>query len=152
MRPNTLAMFSSRVGRAGPTECWVWSGGTMTDGYGRFFLDGRAWKAHRLAFLLAHDRLPAAGRVIRHACDNRLCVNPAHLLEGTPADNSADMTSRNRQARGERCAATKLTAAIVRSLRERHSLGASYIDLAREHGVTNTAVRKACLGRSWRHL
>ena len=39
---------------------------------------------------------------ISHKCDNRLCVNPNHLSIGNHADNSADMVSKNRQAKGLR--------------------------------------------------
>jgi len=34
--------------------------------------------------------------VIRHRCDNAPCVNPSHLLEGTPEQNRADMVARRR--------------------------------------------------------
>ncbi|MBJ7481754.1 MAG: HNH endonuclease [Rhodococcus sp.] len=52
--------------------------------------------AHRAALAEKLGR-PVNG-VTRHACDNPPCVNPDHLLEGTQADNMADMSSRSRGA------------------------------------------------------
>ena len=40
---------------------------------------------HRLAFMIANKRLPAE-RNVNHTCHNKLCVNPAHLKEGTQRD------------------------------------------------------------------
>ena len=34
--------------------------------------------------------------VSRHTCDNRLCINPDHILFGSRADNVQDMISRGR--------------------------------------------------------
>src|ERR1044071_8669327 len=36
------------------------------------------------------------GLLVRHTCDNRLCINPDHLLLGTVADNVKDMIERGR--------------------------------------------------------
>ncbi len=40
-----------------------------------------------------------AGKVIRHTCDNPRCINPAHLVIGTRADNNRDRSERNRSAK-----------------------------------------------------
>lgn len=40
-----------------------------------------------------------AGKVVRHTCDNPRCINPAHLVIGTKADNNKDRAERNRSAK-----------------------------------------------------
>jgi len=37
------------------------------------------------------------GLLVRHKCDNRLCINPAHLELGTHQDNVTDCIVRNRR-------------------------------------------------------
>lgn len=68
------------------------------DGYGRKQVNGKRHRAHRLAYVQAHGLAieDIAGQVIRHTCDNRKCINPEHLLIGTPKDNTADMIERGR--------------------------------------------------------
>lgn len=55
-------------------------------------------RAHRFIYETLIGPIPD-GKVVRHQCDNRACINPEHLLLGTSYDNSQDMVSRNRQAR-----------------------------------------------------
>ena len=42
------------------------------------------------------------GLILRHTCDNNMCINPDHLLTGTHQDNIDDMVKRGRNAKGER--------------------------------------------------
>lgn len=55
-------------------------------------------RAHRFIYETLVGEIPE-GMLVRHTCDNRVCINPDHLIIGTAADNSQDMVSRNRQAR-----------------------------------------------------
>jgi len=74
-------------------------------GYGRCQVKRfgkRINKAHILAWIDAHGRLPSEGALICHTCDNPPCVNPAHLYEGTHQSNMDDKVARGRHSNGQR--------------------------------------------------
>lgn len=71
----TLDRFWSKVDKSG--DCWEWTAAT-SGGYGRFGMDGRSWRAHRVAYILILGEFPE-GLELDHLCRNKRCVNPAHL-------------------------------------------------------------------------
>lgn len=74
--------------------CREWTAGT-SEGYGTFTIDGRTYRAHRVAYRYFVGEIPE-GLMILHSCDNRLCVNPDHLSAGTALDNTRDMIAKGR--------------------------------------------------------
>lgn len=90
-------------------SCWEWRGqltvawskfGGNGSGYGKFELrvDGRklTYRAHRfMAEMMVEDTLGDA--LVLHTCDNRKCVNPAHLSLGTHTENLQDQYDRRRR-------------------------------------------------------
>lgn len=110
-RPLEVARFWRRVDKSGGAEaCWPWLG-AKTGGYGTVRMVGEMQRAHRVAFVLANG--PPLAHVL-HRCDNPPCCNPAHLFDGSDADNVADMVAKRRHGavklteRQERIAAVML--------------------------------------------
>ena len=96
--PSPLSeRFWSKVAMAGDDECWEWLAGHHSKGYGTFDIDNRSWRAHRVAWMLINGDDPGDSCVL-HSCDNRNCVNPAHLFLGSNEDNVADHNTKGRQA------------------------------------------------------
>lgn len=52
-------------------------------------------RAHRLVYLVRHPNTDP-DMIIMHTCDVRSCINPNHLVAGTPKENTADMISKGR--------------------------------------------------------
>src|SRR4051812_33008579 len=100
-RARDLALrFADKVA---PQEsgCHHWTGWLMPNGYGQIHSKGRTVYAHRVAWELANGLIPE-GAFVLHTCDNRRCVNSAHLRLGSFQDNMDDMTDKLRHAHGVR--------------------------------------------------
>ena len=85
--------FWLRVTIGLPDECWEWQGSRRGDSYGQVYVAHKHRAAHRFSFFLAHCYYPP---VVRHKCDNRVCVNPHHLEGGTQTENMRDVVERGR--------------------------------------------------------
>lgn len=143
-----VARFWAKVDKSG--ECWTWTGDRVY-GYGRVFTSNGRVKAHRLAWAVANNKTPGALCVL-HSCDNRPCVNPAHLRLGTNADNNADMVERGQQVRGERNGSAKLTEANVREIRALNGTGLKRREIGDMFGLADSTICAILKGRKWKHV
>jgi hypothetical protein len=136
-----------------PASCWEWEAYRNKKGYGRFGLDGKMQKAHRVAWTLANGPIPEGegyhGICVLHKCDNPACVRPAHLFLGTNADNMRDKTEKGRQAKGEAHRKAKLTAEDIYAIRADPRLQR---EIAADFGVSQTQVSRIKRHEKWAHL
>lgn len=101
-RPPTPRSFDdwwATVNKPEGDSCWLLSTGKPSSsdagGYRSVNINGRKQLAHRAAYEHFNGPIPD-GMLIRHACDNRGCVRPDHLLVGTAKDNADDRIARGR--------------------------------------------------------
>jgi hypothetical protein len=93
------------------------------------------------------------GLLVRHTCDNRRCINPDHLINGTHADNAADRDVRGRIApqNGENNGNAKLTWVEVNEIRQKYSkLKTPMWKLSAEYGRSCEAIRQVINYTTWR--
>ena len=80
--------------------CLEWTRCFNTDGYPRCVWKGSSnGKVHRIVYQLSNPEHDISGQVVRHTCDNPKCINPAHLLLGSHADNMRDRDTRLRHGK-----------------------------------------------------
>ena len=84
----TAAQESRFWGKVNKTEqCWLWTGGKQSKGYGQFSVAGRSTSVHRIAYRLAYGPIPP-GLTIDHLCLVKVCVRPDHLEAVTAKVNN----------------------------------------------------------------
>jgi hypothetical protein len=132
----------SKVEKEQLTGCWNWTG-AITHGYGTIQMWPKVQRAHRIAYEHFVGPIPK-GKLLRHTCDNKRCVNPAHLLPGTKADNGRDSVER-----GQFRPNNKLTPEQVVAIRaDKRPCTA----IALDYEVRDTTISRIKAGTRWATL
>jgi len=125
--------------------CWVWTGHRTSDGYGCFRVNQKPTRANRASYVMFNGVL-SQKEVVRHTCDNPLCVNPDHLLKGTHADNVNDKVMRNR-------APSILNQSQVLEIKElliKNDIPIS--EIAAIYGVKSNTIYDIKNNKTWKHI
>ena len=125
-----------------PDGCWEWEGALVANGYGSLGGDaqvGKHIRAHRASYIIHHGEIPE-GYVVCHRCDNRACVNPAHLFAATQGDNLRDMAQKGRERgrfeHGDAHSTARYSDAQVREMRELAAARVPYAEIVERFGTT----------------
>ncbi|PXW28220.1 HNH endonuclease signature motif containing protein [Paraburkholderia caballeronis] len=148
----TIDSLMRRTVEAG--ECLEFTGHICKAGYGLVWHEGKNRLAHRVSFEL-HNAPITEKQDVMHSCDNRKCINPAHLSLGSRSENLRDMLAkgRGRHCFGEAHPFSKLTSDAVAQIRREfqpYSRTHGAAALARRFGVTQGAVSCVLRGKSWK--
>lgn len=126
-------------------DCWVWQR-ALLNGYGRIAVDRQTRYAHRVSYEAFHGPIPD-GYVVMHTCDNRQCVNPQHLVVGTPRDNALDMVAKQRHPM-----IGHLSDEIVLEILRRYADGEPQAAIAVAYGTSQQTVSQYVQRRRRAHL
>lgn len=145
---GTLTEYlDGRVDQAG--DCLVWRGAKNKTGYGALTFKQKTYRAHRFTFMVANGREPEG--MLLHSCDNKACVNPDHLSEGTHKQNMSEARERGQIKRGEDRSQAILNEQAVKALRYLKDRGYTYKRLAKAYGMSEWTIRSA-IKLNWKHL
>ena len=111
----------------------------------------RHFKVHVLLCWVFYGPRPD-GLVTRHLNDDRADNRVSNLSYGTYLENAADTIAHGRTNRGERCHASKLTAAQVLEIRHRAAGGELLKQMAGEYGVSYATMSEIARGRTRGHI
>lgn len=153
--------FFSKI-KESSKECWEWQWNLTGDGYGSMSLPGlKIQRAHRASWLFHYGNLPS-DKLVLHTCDNKICVNPAHLYLGTTQDNTRDAIERGHFPRGpnlkkgqpgERNCKAKLTEKQVNKIRKYHeSWNMSNTAIAKKYKVNRSTIINLLKRKTWIHI
>lgn len=161
MKPEYEKRFWERVNKNGPQpdpvkypgldQCWQWTAFATPDGYGMITVEGKPSYAHRLSYAMHVSAIPK-GLHVRHKCDNPGCLNPSHLLVGTPAQNSNDARERGRLSPGNRGPWVKLTEAEVKEIRQLLADGVTQVVIAAKFDLCRNSVSSIATKKTWKHI
>jgi hypothetical protein len=140
--------FLSYVQPVTESGCWLYDGASTGNGYGKFSVRNKTYRAHRWAYEHFIGAL-SAEQVVCHRCDVPCCVNPDHLYAANHAANVADKVTKGRQAKGASCGRAKLTDDQIIAIR---ASGASLTEIGRQFGVHRSLVKRIKLRKAWRHV
>jgi hypothetical protein len=129
-------------------ECWITTYKNNFNGYCQVKIDGKRQYLHRWAYEFFNGEIPK-DMIVLHNCDNTRCINPEHLILGTRKENSEDMVSKGRQAKGERHGQARLTEKQVKEIRIDKRTA---MTIAKENGVSKATIDKIRRGLIWKSL
>lgn len=134
-------------------ECWVFRGYIGHKGYGQVSWQGHTHNAHRVMYALEVGPIPE-GMLVCHTCDNRPCINPAHLFLGTDRDNYNDMVSKGRNVvpLGTANGHATITECEVLKIREMLNRGLPPAAVARTMKISKHIVCGIHRGKNWKHV
>jgi len=120
------------------------------DGYPYISLDGMHWRLSRYIFTNNKGKIPN-GKVVRHTCDNRKCINPDHLILGTLTQNNRDRVARNRN-RDQNGSKNNMSKLTEKQVVEIYTSKLPHKELSVKYKISKSVIETIKGKRSWRKI
>lgn len=134
-------------------DCWLWTAGRFTAGYGVFKINKLCYYAHRLSWAMHFKEDPGQFE-LHHTCLNPACVNPLHLQKVTRSEHQKLTCASGEQSNeGELNSRAKFNVTHVLAIRALHDAGVRIRDIHKkfnwvEYGTLSMIVRR----KNWTHI
>jgi transcriptional regulator len=137
---SSIERLQRRLKENQSSRCWEFQGSCI-DGYGQIKLNGKMYRAHRLAYSLFVGEIPD-GLVVCHKCDNPPCCNPNHLFLGSRIENIADRVKKGRCAKGSKLPSYKITDEVRLRIYDLRNQGLTQEQIGKEIGTSHATISR----------
>ena len=110
------------------------------DGYPKAKYQGKLEAVSRQVMRLLYGQEAIEGKLVCHTCNNRKCVNPAHLYLGSPQTNSDDKWTDGTMCVGEKSGRFNKSVKTEDVVYMYDELGLSQDKIAEEVGISQSAI------------
>lgn len=139
---KTISEFSDKE-----NDCNIWRGGKHKQGYAMMRYNGEMRTVHSVIAELKYGYKPTkyTGTRVTRTCDNKLCVNPDHII----IKQSSDIKRRRYH-----CKDRKITQEQAREIRKRYAEGGWGIGmkLAKEYGVRHNTIYATIANKLYKEI
>jgi len=158
IQQKDITRFWTHVDKTAPNGCWIWTLKSSSHGYGLYSAGGMLHRTSRFSYthqegLYSH---PIEGdNRITLTCRNKLCCNPAHLLETTQQVVFDMMREEGLITVGSKHKMAKLQEADIVDIRNRYQYQSAtdgFKSIGADYGVTPGCIRDICIRKTWRHV
>ena len=130
--------------------CHICVSHTGADGYPHYYRDGKCRKIVRHLWEIIYGKQSRSDFLL-HTCDNPKCINLNHIKLGSPKENTHDMLSKNRQAKGSKNGNAKLSEQLVYDIKQIGFTKSERI-LARMFNINRATIGYIRRGQTWKHI
>lgn len=145
---NLIIRIKNRTIFNGEKGCHLWKGYFSKDGYALIKHKGQKYKVARYLLETVLKRKLLPGMETCHDCNNRGCINPEHVYEGTHAQNGIDMANSN-ILKGEKCASHKINRETAKTIKILLKNGNSITQIVKDLNISKNIVKNIKYQRSW---
>jgi len=131
--------------------CYEWTSYLSKDGYAKIRYKGKALRVAKIVLEKKLKRKIKEGYETCHNCNNRKCLNPEHLYEGTHKQNGEDL-SKAGSLNGEKSSSVKITENTAIQIKIMLKEEMAIIDIANKLNISRTIIENIKYGLSWKWL